>query len=78
MTTEEVLTEYLTFFCASPEYLRREVVSNVEAILHDPAVRVIPQATILLLPGLNFIAPVPTKGTVWSIVFLCRRCAGKG
>jgi hypothetical protein len=25
VTTEEVLTEYLTFFCAAPEYLRREV-----------------------------------------------------
>ncbi len=33
LTTEEVLTEYLS----------REVVSNVEAILHDPTVRVLPQ-----------------------------------
>ena len=40
VTTEEVLTEYLNFFCASPDFLRREVVSNVDAILHDPTVRV--------------------------------------
>lgn len=29
MTTEEVLTEYLTFFCAAPEYLRREVAATI-------------------------------------------------
>ena len=25
VTTDEVLTEYLTFFCAVPEFIRREV-----------------------------------------------------
>lgn len=25
VTTDEVLTEYLTFFCAAPEFIRREV-----------------------------------------------------
>jgi uncharacterized protein len=52
VTTEEVLTEYLTFFCASPEYLRREVASSVEAILHDPTVRVIPQSHDSFMDGL--------------------------
>ena len=25
VTTDEVLTEYLTFFCAAPEFMRREL-----------------------------------------------------
>jgi predicted nucleic acid-binding protein len=43
VTTEEVLAEYLTFFCAAPEYLRREVAANVAAMLSDSGVRIIPQ-----------------------------------
>jgi len=35
VTTEEVPAEYLAFFCAAAQYLRREAVSNVQAILHD-------------------------------------------
>ena len=44
VTTDEVLTEYLTFFCAAPEFLRREVALAVEDILQDPAVKVIRQS----------------------------------
>ena len=62
VTTEEVLTEYLTFFCASPEYLRREVASNVEAILHDPTVRVIPQSHDSFLAGFELYRSRPDKG----------------
>jgi uncharacterized protein len=36
LTTDEVLTEYLTFFCAAPEFIRREVALVVEDILQDP------------------------------------------
>ncbi|MGO9258368.1 MAG: nucleic acid-binding protein [Bryobacteraceae bacterium] len=78
VTTEEVLTEYLTFFCASPEYLRREVAGNVEAILHDPTVRVIPQSHDSFVAGFELYRSRSDKGTAWSIAFRCRRCATKG
>jgi hypothetical protein len=57
-----VLTEYLTFFCASPEYLRREVASNVEAILHDPTVRVIEQSHESFAAGFELYRARPDKG----------------
>jgi hypothetical protein len=38
VTTDEVLGEYLTFFCAVPEYMRRKAATNVGAILQDSAV----------------------------------------
>jgi uncharacterized protein len=62
VTTEEVLTEYLTFFCASPEYLRREVTNNVEAILHDPTVRVIQQSHDSFVAGFELFRSRPDKG----------------
>jgi uncharacterized protein len=62
VTTEEVLTEYLNFFCDAPEYLRREVVSNVEAILHDPAVRVLPQRHESFAAGFELYRARPDKG----------------
>ena len=62
VTTEEVLSEYLAFFCASPEYLRSQVASNVEAILHDPAVRVVPQSHDSFISGLELYRSRPDKG----------------
>jgi len=35
VTTEEVLTEYLTFFAEAPEYMRREGAANVAAMLAE-------------------------------------------
>jgi len=62
VTTEEVLTEYLTFFCAAPEYLRREVTANVEAILIDPGVRIIPQSHDSFAAGFELYRARPDKG----------------
>ena len=62
VTTEEVLTEYFTFFCASPEYLRREVTRNVEAILSDPAVRVIEQSHDSFVAGFELYRARLDKG----------------
>ncbi len=62
VTTEEVLAEYLTFFCASPEHLRREVARNVEAILQDPTVRVIPQSHDSFIAGFELYSARPDKG----------------
>jgi predicted nucleic acid-binding protein len=62
VTTEEVLTEYLTFFCASPEFLRREVATNVDAILHDASMRVIPQSHDSFIAGFELYRSRPDKG----------------
>ena len=62
VTTEEVLTEYLTFFSSAPEYLRREVTANVEAILSDPGVRIIPQSHDSFTAGFELYRARPDKG----------------
>ena len=62
VTTEEVLTEYLTFFCTAPEYLRREVTANVEAILIDPGVQVVPQTHDSFAAGFDLYRTRPDKG----------------
>lgn len=62
ITTEEVLSEYLTFFCGAMEHLRREVVRNVIAILHDPTVRVISQSHDTFTAGFDLYRSRPDKG----------------
>ena len=62
VTTEEVLTEYLTFFCEAPEFLRREVARSAEAILNDPTVHVIPQSHDSFVAGLELYRNRPDKG----------------
>ena len=62
VTTDEVLSEYLTFFCSAPEYLRRKAAVNVTAILQDPAVLVIPQSRESFLAGLDLYRARPDKG----------------
>ena len=42
VTTDEVLAEYLTFFSAAPEPVRREAADSVEGILLSSVIRVIP------------------------------------
>ena len=62
VTTEEVLAEYLNFFCASPEHLRRKVAIGVEAILAYPGIRVIPQSHESFRAGLDLYQARPDKG----------------
>jgi predicted nucleic acid-binding protein len=62
VTTDEVLTEYLTFFCGAPEFMRRELALAVEDILQDPAVKVIPQSRESFLAGLTLYRGRPDKG----------------
>ena len=59
VTTDEVLTEYLTFFATAPEQLRREVAESVERIL---ASSVIPQSRGSFLAGLHLYRARPDKG----------------
>jgi predicted nucleic acid-binding protein len=63
VTTEEVLTEYLTFFCDAPEYMRREVTANVAAMLSgDAGVRIIPQSHNSFIAGFQLYGNRPDKG----------------
>lgn len=62
VTTDEVLSEYLTFFCAAPEFLRREVALAVEDILQNATVAVIPQSRESFLAGLRLYRARPDKG----------------
>ena len=43
VTTEEVLTEYLTFFADKGPYWRGTAVAIVHGLQHKPGVRVLPQ-----------------------------------
>lgn len=62
VTTEEVLAEYLTFFSAKSQYMRRRVVATVEAIMSDPGIRVITQSHDSFLAGLDLYRARPDKG----------------
>ena len=62
VTTEEVLTEYLTFFCAAPEHVRREVTANVQAMLNDPGVRIFQQSHDSFAGGFELYRACPDKG----------------
>jgi uncharacterized protein len=62
ITTDEVLSEYLTFFATAPEALRRQVAASVQRILGNPVIRVIPQSRTSFLTGLNLYTQRPDKG----------------
>ena len=62
VTTDEVLTEYLTFFSSVPDRLRLKAAGNVELILNDPAVKVVPQSRESFLAGLALYKARPDKG----------------
>jgi predicted nucleic acid-binding protein len=62
VTTDEVLGEYLTFFATAPEQMRRKAVSNVQRVLENPGVRVIPQSRGSFLAGLHLYGARPDKG----------------
>ena len=62
ITTDEVLTEYLTFFSTAPEPLRREAAESVVGILASSVIRVIPQSRGSFLAGLQLYRARPDKG----------------
>jgi predicted nucleic acid-binding protein len=61
VTTDEVLAEYLTFFSAAPEPVRREAADSVEGILASSVILVIPQRASFLA-GLQLYRARPDKG----------------
>jgi uncharacterized protein len=62
VTTDEVLAEYLTFFAAAPEPIRRKAVINAQRILEAPGVEVIPQSRASFLSGVALYAARTDKG----------------
>jgi len=62
VTTDEVLTEYLSFFSTASEPLRREAAESVEDILASGVIRVIPQSRTSFLAGLALYKARPDKG----------------
>jgi uncharacterized protein len=62
VTTDEVLTEYLTFFATAPEQFRRGAAESVARILASSVVRVIPQSRGSFLGGLELYRSRPDKG----------------
>jgi predicted nucleic acid-binding protein len=62
ITTEEILTEFLTFFGGKGPFLRRKAVAVTRAILADAGVRVLPQTHVTFSEGFDLYASRPDKG----------------
>ena len=61
VTTDEILTEFVTFFSADP-WLRHRAAVTVRRLLLDTAVQVIPQTRESFLAGLSLFEARPDKG----------------
>lgn len=61
VTTDEVLTEYLTFFSSSRPF-RRRAAAGVQNLLVSTVVRVIPQSRESFRAGVQLYAARPDKG----------------
>ena len=62
VTTDEVLTEFLTFFAAAAEPTRRETSALVEELLRSTVIQVIPQSRESFRSGLQLYRARPDKG----------------
>lgn len=62
VTTDEVLTEYLSFFATASNQFRRVAAENVSRLLVSPNIRVIPQSRESFLAGLYLYRARPDKG----------------
>ena len=61
VTTQEVLTEYLTFFADKGPYWRATAISIVHGLQLKPAVRVLPQSAETFASGLELYESRPDK-----------------
>ena len=62
ITTEEVLTEVLTFYSNSGSSQRKRTVNFIKQIMNNPAVQVIPQDHESFVAGLNLYEKRLDKG----------------
>jgi predicted nucleic acid-binding protein len=75
VTTDDVLTEYLTFFAGARPSIRDRAGRNVAALMESLEVRVVPQCRESFLGGLNLYRARPDKG--YSLVDCISMHAGK-
>lgn len=61
LSTDEVLSEFLTFFAGHPR-LRERAARTVSALIQQPGVRIIPQSRDTFLAGLEHYRARPDKG----------------
>jgi uncharacterized protein len=62
LTTDEVLTEYLAFFSGAKPSVRLQAGDNVELLIRNSTVVVIPQSRESFLAGLELYRMRPDKG----------------
>ena len=62
VTTDEVLSEYLTFFATAHERMRRKALAHARRVVENPGVRVIPQSRESFLSGMDLYEARPDKG----------------
>ena len=62
VTTDEVLTEFLTYFASGDPEVRRKAVNAVRGTLKNPKIYVIPQTRQSFLAGLDLYDARPDKG----------------
>ncbi|MGA3204579.1 MAG: PIN domain-containing protein, partial [Bryobacteraceae bacterium] len=60
-TTDEILTEFLTFYSADP-WMRSRAAATVRSLLANPDVRIISQSRESFLSGLSLYEARPDKG----------------
>jgi predicted nucleic acid-binding protein len=60
-TTDEILTEFMTFFSADP-WQRSRAAMTVRSLLANPEVRVVPQSRESFLSGMSLYEARPDKG----------------
>ena len=61
VTTDEILTEFMTFYSSDP-WLRHRAAVTVRRLLVDAAIRVIPQTRESFLAGVSLYESRPDKG----------------
>ena len=61
VTTQEILSEVLTYFCEHGHHVRQLVTAFVRTILNDPAITIYPQSDQSFLNGLAFYEARPDK-----------------
>ncbi len=61
VTTHEVLSEVLTYFCEHGRHVRQTVTAFIRNILNDPAITVHPQSAQSFLSGLALYEARPDK-----------------
>jgi len=73
VTTDEVLSEYLTFFAGARPSVRERTGRIVAELIDSLEVRVVPQSRESFLSGLRLYRRGPTRVIVWSIAYRWRQ-----